>query len=178
MHSLIFSLILALSAVSWASDSTKVSDTVSTVGDSCTYYRDSTGKVIGRDCKNRIIFRKSQQYPSFSFGMGISALSVNAKNGNIGILSSIDIATVMFNGFQRIYIANSELHRMALWCPSIGISITKDDSSMVELGVDAVPWSLKFDSYQVGIGARYSTKGALDLGRSHFDLIIPITYSF
>jgi hypothetical protein len=178
MRFLIMLLAIVLCAHSWAGDSTKVSDTVSTAGDSCVYLTDSTGKVIARSCKNRIIFRSSQQYPAFSFGVGISALSFNAKTGNIGILSSIDIATVTFNGFQRLYAANSEAHKMALWCPSAGLSVTKDDSSSVEIGIDLVPWSIKFDSYQFGIGVRYATKDRLDISRSHFNVIIPITYSF
>lgn len=154
-----------------------VVDTIKTTGDSCSVLVDSTGKEPAKSCKSVSIFQRADVFTHVTVGVSAPAISINAKTGGVGFLSSIDPVTVTYNGVQRLWARSSEVHRMALWTVSAGLSISKADSSSFSIGATLVPWGIRVDSYQFGIGVHYSAQDALEWKLRRISIVIPITYS-
>lgn len=152
-------------------------DTIHSTGDSCSIIVDSTGKQIGKTCKTASIFRRSEVYQALTYGVAIPAIQINAKTGGIGFLAALDPATVTLNGLQYIWVRSSEVHRMALWTVSLGLSVSKTDSGGFTLGATAVPWGVRVDDVVLGLGVRWTASEVVHLRRKDFSIVIPITYS-
>lgn len=152
-------------------------DTLRSNGDSCQVIVDSTGKEIGKTCKSVSIFKHSDVFPGLSYGVGVPALSFNTSTWGIGFLSAIDPITLTFNNVQRIWVRNSEVHKLALWTTSFGLSVSKADSGAMAIGVSFVPWGVRVDNYVFGVGVRYTATDRLEFNRRSLSIIVPITYS-